>query len=107
MHVMSVSLIPAVAGSCALYRQEAYAAEDTLQTVLVWSFMVGVGLFMLTILFKALVSLPRCSECGCRMKNISTISISESQIFGFKDETIWRVVECSSCRKQYRIPGLS
>ena len=107
MHAMIVFMIPAIAGGWSFYRQEVYSAEDTFQNVLLWSFMIGVGLFMLTILFKALVSLPRCSKCGCRMRNVRTVSITETQIFGFKDESSWRVVECPSCREEFRIPGLS
>ena len=107
LHALFVFLIPAVAGGWAFYRQETFEANDNFQSVLEWVFMIGVGLFMLTILFKALVFLPRCPECRRKMVQLRTISIVDSEVFGMKSESKWRVVECPNCHEEYRIPGLS
>ncbi len=105
-HAFLVILIPLGAWFWAYFRQEAYSADDRLQSTLHWIFMVGVGLFMLTILIKALVSLPKCPECKRTMKEIETISIQETTLFNLKSTSHWRIVECSCCGSRYRIPGL-
>lgn len=102
-----VFMIPVISGAWAFYRQETYGVQDKLQTVLHWCFMVGVGLFMITILWKALISLPRCKKCGRKMRDICTISIIECGILGMQEKSQWRVVACPSCREEFRIPGLS
>ena len=106
-HALLVFLIPAVAGGWAFYRQEAFDAKDDLQTALHWAFMVGVGLFMITILFKALVALPRCPKCHQKMKQLETVTIAEKTILNLKSSSRWRIVCCPDCDLQYRIPELS
>ena len=107
LHALFVFMVPAIAGGWSFYRQEAFAADDVLKSVLTWVFIGGVGAFMLTILFKASASLPQCPQCGRKMRNVRTIKITEKQILGFKENSVWRVVECPSCRDEFRIPGLS
>jgi len=69
--------------------------------------MVGVGLFMLTILIKALASLPRCPGCNRKMKETETIDITVTTVFNLKSSSRWRIVECPHCNTRFRIPGLS
>lgn len=107
LHALLAFMIPAVAGGLAFYRQEALDAKDELQTTLNWIFMIGTGLFMITILFKALVSVPKCSKCHQKMKQLETVSISEKTILNFQWSSRWRIVQCPSCGLRYRIPGLS
>ncbi len=107
IHALAVFMIPALAGGWAFYRQESFSAQDELQSALHWTFMGGVALFMLTILFKALVTVPRCSKCNCKMRQLETITITERALFNIRSETKWRVVECPLCHDRYRIPGLS
>lgn len=106
-HALLVVLIPLGAWGWAYYRQEAFAADDRLQSVLHGVFMAGVGLFMLTILIKALITVPKCPACGCRMREIETISMVETTVFNLKSTSRWRIVECPGCGVRYRIPGLS
>jgi hypothetical protein len=107
LHALLVFLIPLSAWSLAYYRQEAFSADDQLQSALNAVFFVGVGLFMITILIKALVTLPKCPRCNCKMKEVETIRIVEKTIFNFKCGSSWRVVECSHCNSRFRIPGLN
>jgi hypothetical protein len=107
LHAFLVFLIPLGAWMWGYHRQEAYSADDRLQSALNLVFLVGVGLFMLTILIKATVSLPACPECHRKMKEIETISIAEKPIFRIKSSQRWRIVECPHCKIRFRIPGLS
>ena len=114
LHMFIIFAIPASAGAWALYRQEASATDDELQSILGWVFMIGVGLFMLTILFKALISIPKCPKCGKKMKQLKTISITQkpnnlkkTSMFNPESTTRWRIVDCASCNLRYRIHGLS
>ena len=72
-----------------------------------WVFFVGVGLFMVTILIKAVVSLPKCPQCNHKMKETGTIDITEKSIFNLRSSSRWRIVECPHCSCRFRIPGLS
>jgi hypothetical protein len=105
-HAVLVFMIPTLAGAWGLYRQEAHAADDDLQTALAWIFLLGVAAFMVTILIKALVSLPVCPNCHRKMKEIGKIEISSRVLF-LKSTSRWRVVDCPECKQRYRIPGLS
>ncbi|MDA7536074.1 hypothetical protein N9920_00830 [Akkermansiaceae bacterium] len=106
-HSLLVMVIPGVAWAWSYYRQENFGAKDHLQEILSWVFMGGIGLFMLTILYKALVSRPKCPTCQRKMREVETITISEKQLINMKEETSWRVVDCPHCGDKYRIPGLS
>ena len=106
-HALLVLLIPLSAWAWGYHRQEVYSADDELQTALGWIFMVGVGLFMMTLLFKALVSRPKCPDCKRKMVELETIDIAEKPILGIKSSSRWRIVECPCCKSRYRIPGLS
>jgi len=77
-----VWLIPAAAGIWAFYRQEAFAAKDALQSALTVVFLVGITAFMVTILIKALLTLPKCPECSRTMTEGETLKIST---------TIWKM----------------
>lgn len=107
LHALLVVLIPLGAWGWAYYRQEAFAADDRLQSALHWVFMAGVGLFMVTILIKALVTVPKCPECARKMREIETITVVETTVFNLKSTSRWRIVECPVCGVRYRIPGLS
>jgi hypothetical protein len=107
LHVLLVFMIPATAGGWAFYRQEAFSANDDLQSTLSWIFMIGVGAFMVTILIKALIALPKCPKCCRKMKQLETIDITEKTVLSLKTTSRWRIVECSHCDLRYRIPGLS
>ncbi len=107
MHAMFVMIVPLAAGLVAFYRQEAFAAEDNIQDALAWIFMIGVGAFMVTILIKALITIPKCPECHRKMRQLETIDISEKSVLNFKTSSRWRIVECLHCNLRYRIPGLS
>ena len=107
MHVLFVFITPLTAGLWGLYRQEAFAANDDIQSVLSWIFMIGVGAFMITILFKALITLPKCPECQRKMRQLETIEITEKTILNLKSSSRWRIIECPHCNLRYRIPGLS
>jgi hypothetical protein len=91
-HAGLVLLIPIVCWLWAYHRQENFAAEDDLQTVLHWIFLIGVGAFMATILIKALVSLPQCPECRRTMREISTIEIADKPVLKIKSSSTWRIV---------------
>jgi hypothetical protein len=106
MQALLVLLVPVSAWIWAFYRQESFAAEDDLQTVLHWVFMIGVGAFMITILVKALITIPKCPECQRRMRQLETIRISEKTFLNLKSSSSWRIVECPQCNLRYRIPGL-
>ena len=99
--------IPAVAGGVALYRQEAFSANDTLQSVLHWVFMGGIGLFMLTVFYFALFALPKCPECRRRMRQLETVDIAEKTVFNLENTSRWRIVECPHCHLRFRIHGLT
>ena len=107
VHILLVFAIPTIAGLWAFYRQEAYSAKDYLQSALTWVFLLGLGSFMITIVYKGLFALPNCPTCHRKMKNIKTIKMTERTIFNLKSTSRWRIVECPHCDKQYRIPGLS
>jgi hypothetical protein len=107
LHAFVVALFPLGAWAWAYYRQETYSADDDLQSALHWVFMAGVGLLMVTFLFKALVSLPKCPKCHRKMQQRETIAISEKTFFNLRSKSQWRVVECPHCVLRYRIPGLS
>ncbi|MDB4554198.1 hypothetical protein N9Z94_00245 [Akkermansiaceae bacterium] len=79
-HSLLVMVIPGVAWAWSYYRQENFGAKDHLQEILSWVFMGGIGLFMLTILYKALVSRPKCPTCQRKMREVETITISEKQL---------------------------
>lgn len=107
LHAFLVFLIPLGAWTWSYYRQETYSADDQLQSALTIVFLVGIGLFMLTILIKAIVSVPRCPECNRKMIGTETIDIAEKPVFKIKSTQSWRVVECPHCNTRFRIPGLS
>ena len=107
LHALLVFTVPVVAGGWGFYRQETFAANDDLQSVLSWIFMGGVGAFMIMILIKALVTLPKCPKCNQKMQQLETIEIEQKQMLGCKESTRWRVVHCQCCDSRYRIPGLS
>ena len=107
LHALFVFMIPAIAGSWAFYRQEAFAADDNLQSALGWFFMGGVGAFMITILNKALVTLPKCPECSRKMKQEKAIDIPDKAVLGMQSSSKWRIVHCPHCDTRYRVPGLS
>jgi hypothetical protein len=107
MHALLVMLVPIAAWVWAFYRQEAFAAKDELQSALHWIFMIGVGAFMMTILIKALITVPKCPECQRKMRQLETINITEKTVLNFKSFSRWRIVECPHCNLRYRIPGLS
>ena len=107
MHALFVFMIPLGAGLWGFYRQEAFAAKDDLQSALQWIFMIGVGAFMITILVKALITIPKCPECQRKMRQLATIDITEKTILNLKSSSRWRIVECPHCSLRYRIPGLS
>lgn len=106
-HALVVFMIPLSAGLWGLYRQEAFAAKDDLQSALQWIFMIGLGAFMITILIKALITTPKCPECQRMMRQIDTIDVTEKTVLNFKSTSSWRIVECPHCNLRYRIPGLS
>lgn len=107
MHAFFIFMIPATAGLWGLYRQETFAAKDDLQTALQWIFMTGVGAFMITILVKALITIPKCPGCQRKMQQLETINITEKTILNLKSYSCWRIVACPHCHLRYRIPGLS
>ena len=107
MHALLVMIVPLAAWTVAFYRQETFAAEDDLQDALSWIFMIGVGAFMITILIKALITIPKCPECQRKMRQLETIDITEKIGLNFKSSSRWRIVECPHCNLRYRIPGLS
>lgn len=107
MHVLYVSMIPLASWLWAFYRQEVFAAEDELQSALSWIFMIGVGAFMITILIKALITIPKCPKCREKMRQLATIDIVEKTVLNLKSSTRWRIVECPQCNLRYRIPRLS
>lgn len=106
-HALLVMMIPIAAWLWAFYRQEAFAAEDELQSALSWVFMSGVGAFMITILIKALITIPKCPECLRKMQQLETIVITEKTVLNFKSSSRWRIVECPHCNLRFRIHGLS
>lgn len=106
-HAFLVILIPLGAWAWSYHRQEAHAADDQLQSVLHWIFFAGFGLFMLTILFKAAVSLPKCPDCKRKMVEKETMDMAQKPILGIKSSSRWRIVACPCCGSRYRIPGLS
>ena len=107
LHIIPVFMIPVIAGAWAFYRQESYSADDDLQTALSWVFMLGIAAFMITILYRALVALPKCPTCHRKMTQLQTVNITERTVFNLKSSSRWRIVECRECNNQYRIPGLS
>ena len=107
MHVLLVMIVPLAAWIVAFYRQEAFAAKDDIQDALAWIFMIGVGAFMITILVKALITIPKCPECQQKMRQLETIDITEKTVLNFKSSSRWRIVECPHCNLHYRIHGLS
>ena len=107
MQAHFVFMIPLAAGLWGFYRQEAFAAKDDLQSTLQWIFLIGVGAFMITILIKALVTIPKCPECQRKMRQLETIEIKQTTILNLKSSTRWRIVACPHCNSRYRIPGLS
>lgn len=107
MHVLLVMIVPLAAWIVAFYRQEAFAAKDDIQDALAWIFMIGVGVFMITILIKALITIPKCPECQQKMRQLETIDITEKTVLNFKSSSRWRIVECPHCNLRYRIHGLS
>lgn len=106
-HALVVFMIPVIAGGWAFYRQEQFDAKDSLQTTLFWICMIGVGFFMVTLLYKALVSLPKCPKCDAKMQQEETVTICEKNVFNLQSGSNWRIVHCSNCNCRYRIPGLS
>jgi hypothetical protein len=106
MHALLVMLVPVAAWVWGFYRQEVFAAKDELQSALHWTFMIGVGAFMMTILIKALITVPKCPECQRKMRQLETINITEKTVLNFKSSSRWRIVECPHCNLRYRIPGL-
>ncbi len=107
LHIIPVFMIPVIAGAWAFYRQESYSADDDLQTALSWVFMLGIAAFMITILYRALVALPKCPTCHRKMTQLQTVNITERTVFNLKSSSRWRIVECRECNNQYRIPSLS
>lgn len=107
MHALLVIMVPVAAWIWGFYRQEVFAAKDDLQDALHWIFMIGVGAFMLTILAKALLTIPKCPKCQQKMRQLETIDITEKTILNLKSSSRWRIVECPHCNLRYRIPGLS
>ena len=107
MHVLLVMIVPLASWIVAFYRQEAFAAKDDIQDALAWIFMIGVGAFMITILIKALITIPKCPECQRKMRQLETIDITEKTVLNFKSSSRWRIVECPHCNLRYRIHGLS
>ena len=107
LHAFLVVLVPMTAWFWAHYRQETFAADDSLQSALHVVFLVGVGLFVLTILIKALVAVPRCPKCNQVMREIETVDITEKSVFNLKTSSRWRIVECPGCNCRFRVPGLS
>jgi hypothetical protein len=63
-----------------------------------WIVPVGSGALILTILYRALVALPRCKSCRTKMRYSQTIQI---------DQSSWKVIECPKCKSAFRIPALS
>lgn len=107
MQALLLMIVPLSAWCVAFYRQEAFAAKDGLQDVLGWIFIMGVVSFMIFILVKALVLIPKCPECRRKMRELETIDITKRTVLNFKISSRWRIVECPHCNLRYRIPGLS
>lgn len=106
LHAFLVAIISLSAWAWGFYRQEVYSAADELQTVLQWMFVGGLGLMVVTFLYKALMSLPSCPKCHRRMKQLETISITSRTVFNLRHTSKWRIVGCSYCDLRFRIPGL-
>lgn len=106
-HVLLVTIVPVAAGILGFYRQEVYSAKDALQDVLSWIFMIGVGVFVITILIKAIITIPKCPKCQRKMRQLETIDITDETFLSFKTSSRWRIVECPHCNQRFRIPGLS
>ena len=107
VHAALVFAIPMGAGVWASFREQASGANDPLQRVLEWTFIGGAVLFVATILYKALASLPKCPDCSRKMEQLRTIRIPDRPDLDCKTESRWRVVACPVCRREFRVPGLS
>ena len=69
--------------------------------------MIGVGVFMVTILINALITAPKCPDCNRKMRQLETIDVTEKTFLNIKSTSRWRIVHCPNCNLRYRIPGLS
>ena len=95
LQAVGIMAIPLAAWGIGYYRQEHLGVKDELQETLQWVFMLGVGAFMLAIVYKALASVPKCPHCSTRMGNTDTIVVGKTR---------WRVVKCPQCGSTFRVP---